>query len=223
MAHSRTIKVILFFSVLVGMVGWKLFGSGPLQANAGVETKQANNLQVVIQDPLILKAWNTLNSLEEPVVLWDGKALTGKALAQFLLAEQIPVVWGSDDICKGSSCSRLYCAADGACAYDDGQPGVDPIYLNPGARDQQAGQNARVARELAHEAFHRLQPFGQVNITQFEEYWAFYLETQVLKASYPDFKGCDPTDASSLQKWFTKHMMAGYLKLDVYPNSILLH
>ena len=103
-------------------------------------------------------------------------------------------------MCGGSSCSRLYCAEGGAytsngvCAYDDGQPGIDPIYLNAGARDQKAGQTARMARELAHEAFHRLQPFGQVKITQFEEYWAFYLETQVVKASYPDFKGYDPPE-----------------------------
>jgi hypothetical protein len=223
MAHRLTIKSILFFFVCVGITAGKVLGSMPVQANAEIESKDNISARVNIQDPLILDGWNYLDSLEEPVTLWDGNTLTGKALAQFLRAEQVPVIWGSDEVCGGSSCSRQYCAPDGACSYEDGQPGIDPIYINTGARDQKVGQTARVAKELAHEAFHRMQPFGLSKITQFEEYWAFYIENQIVKTSWPDFKGYDPMDVNSLQHWFSMHMLAGYLNLDPYPEGFGLN
>ena len=86
----------------MGITSWKFFGSAPLQANAGRRNKAIRAIfggDPGSPDPERLGHY--LNSLEEPVVLWDGKSLTGEALAQFLLAEQIPVVWGSDGDVRG--------------------------------------------------------------------------------------------------------------------------
>ena len=63
----------------------------------------------------------------------------------------------------------------------------------------------RLANELAHEAFHRMRYFGPVMISQYEEYWAFYIGSQVVKADYPKFAGIDPQDPQQLQTWFTQH------------------
>ena len=76
----------------------------------------------------------------------------------------------------------------------------------------------RLARELGHEAFHRMQVFGSGKITQIEEYWAFYLDTHLVKADYPSFNGVDPQNPQQLAGWFTKHHMPGYLRLDPYPG-----
>jgi len=211
MSHNRSIKLIFSILVFASILTWKSFFGKPIEVSAGIETNEPANAPVNIQDPLILKAWDYLDTLEEPVVLWDGSTLTGRSLAQFLRASQIPVIWDDEGACRGSSCSLQYCDSGGACGYEDGKPGVDPIYLNPGARDQKVGQIARVAAELAHEIFHRTQPFGEVGSSQFEEYWAFNIQTQIFKASWPDFKGYDPMDVDSLHQWFSMHMMAGYL------------
>jgi hypothetical protein len=219
MAHNRSVKLIFSILMFASIPVWISVFDKPQQVSAGTETVEAANAPADIQDPLIQKAWDYLDTLEDPVMLWDGSTLTGKSLAQFLRASQIPVVWDEEGVCRGSSCSLQYCDSSGACGYEDGKPGIDLIYLNPGARDQKVGQIARVAAELAHEIFHRTQPFGEVKISQFEEYWAFNIQTQIVKSSWPDFKGYDPMDVNSLQQWFSMHMMAGYLKLDPYPRG----
>jgi len=161
-----------------------------------------------------------LYSLQEPVSLWNGEVVTGKDLAQFLLDAQIPVVWGSDDICGGSSCSRQYCSMDGDCSFENGQPGIDPIYINSGVRDQTTDRAARLVDELAHEIFHRTQPFGTGPDTQLEEFWAYYVGTQVSGGSWPVFTGTDPLDPQQLQRWFSYPGMQGYLNLDAYPAGM---
>jgi len=59
---------------------------------------------------------------------------------------------------------------------------------------------------------------AQAGYYRIEEYWAFYLDTQLVKAGYPDFNGVDPQDAGQLAGWFTTHGMIDYLRLDPYPG-----
>jgi hypothetical protein len=146
----------------------------------------------------------------------NGDSLSGADLAQFIIDSQIPVVWGSDEICGGSSCNRMYCTSDGECSYEDGQPGIDPIYLNPTIPAQRVGTIDRLANELAHEAFHRMRFFGPVMISQLEEYWAFYVGAQFVKAEGLNFDRIDTQDAQQLEQWFTLHGMRGYLRLPSY-------
>ncbi len=75
----------------------------------------------------------------------------------------------------------MYCSSDGDCSYEDGQPGIDPIYINPSIKEQGSGMIDRLASELAHEAFHRMRYFGNAKISQLEEYWAFYIGAQTAR------------------------------------------
>ena len=86
--------------------------------------------------------------------MWGGKTITGQELVTFVKDNAIPVVWGSEQICRGASCSLLY-IRDGKYVYEDDQHGVDPIYINPSVKEQKVGRAARLLRELSHEIFHR--------------------------------------------------------------------
>jgi len=210
----KWISLLVLVSILAG---WYLLSAKSVQAGSSNSQTVVDTGEVITQDDLLMQGWNYLDTLDDPISLWNGRTLTGKDLAQFVKQNRIPVVWGSADICNGSSCSKLYCSMDGQCEYEDGQAGVDPIYINAGARDQLAGQKARIAAEIAHEGFHRMRLFGKVKATQIEEYWAFYIDAQISKASWPKFNGVEPMDESQLEHWFSMHMMRGYLKLDAYP------
>jgi hypothetical protein len=202
-------KITALLIVLVGTLSWPFMTSGTYTAQAAAAPAKA-----AIEDSLILEGWNELRNLKDPIRMGNGETLSGEKLARYLLEQQIPVVWGSQKICKGSSCSRLYCSTDGKCSY-----GSDPIYLNPSIQKQTSGQKSRVARDLAHEIYHRMRPFGDGTITQIEEYWAFYVEAQVVKADWPKFDHVDPQNPQQLENWFRVHTLTGYLKLAPYPGS----
>jgi len=222
---KSTLITIVFLSTIIisSLAGWQLLSGEAHKAQAAGEAEQMGAISQpaqspAIQDELILDGWNTLRGMKEPIQLGDGVVVSGESLAQFLVDSQIPVVWGSEAICGGSSCSKQYCTLDGDCSFEDGQPGIDPIYLNSAIRSQSSRMIERMARELGHEAFHRMQVFGSGKITQIEEYWAFYLDTQLVKADYPSFNGVDPQDPQQLAAWFTTHGLRGYLRLAPYPG-----
>lgn len=223
MANKNIIKTLVLGFTLICLAGCQMLTSNPTAAQAAVEADPAAAIQAeaqspAIQDEMILAGWNQLHAMKETFQVADGIVLNGEALAQFLLESQIPVVWDSEGLCGGSSCSRQFCTLDGDCSFEDGQPGIDPIYLNDAIRLQSSGAMERLVRELGHEAFHRMRVFGLGKITQIEEFWAFNLDTQLVKADYPDFNGVDPQDPEQLAGWFTSHRMMGYLRLDPYPG-----
>lgn len=218
------ITITILGLLLVSLVGCQMLSNDPNVAQAAVEANpavadQAQALSPAIQDEYILEGWNYLRSLREPVVA-NGMVMSGENLARFLVENQIPVVWGSDEICGGSSCSRMYCAPDGNCSYEDGKPGIDPIYLNPAILTQDVGQVDRLVGELAHEIYHRMHPFGYGMISQIEEYWAFYVGAQVVNSNWPEFDGVDPQDPEQLRNWFYTNSLNGYLKLTSYPGGV---
>jgi hypothetical protein len=206
---------------LIGAAFWGVSSWGHQPAQASAETNAPVESQASInQDAYILDGMSYLGSLADPIQLPNGDFVSGAALVQFIIASHIPVVWGSDEICGGGSCSLMYCSAGGECSYEDGQPGIDPIYLNPSIKSQSVGMLERLANDLAHEAFHRMRYFGSVKISQYEEYWAFYVGSQVVNADWPKFNGIDPKDPQQLASWFTMHAMPGYLHLPAYPGSV---
>jgi len=113
----------------------------------------------------------------------------------------------------------MYCSSDGDCSYEDGQPGIDPIYINPSIKEQGSGMIDRLASELAHEAFHRMRYFGNAKISQLEEYWAFYIGAQTAKTTLLKFDNINPMDPDQLYRWFYLNGMHGYLSLPAYPGS----
>jgi hypothetical protein len=168
-----------------------------------------------IRDPQLLAAWIELYNHTESIALWDGSSLTGRDLAQYVLDNRIPIVWDVDGICHGSSCSVLACTESG-CTYMDQAPGVDPLYIRPTLQGDAAG----TLNALAHEIFHRTQPFGAVADTQFEEYWAYRVGNAIAPKTWPVFAGYDPMLSGWLFLWLRDNHMAAYYPLADYPPSI---
>jgi hypothetical protein len=214
MAGKHIIRSLVVGLTFIGIA------SAPFLSPAGKQAQAASTEQgTPIQDPLIQEGWNNLRSRQEPIQLPNGDVINGQLLADFIFTNQIPVVWGSEDICRGSSCSILYCYSDGNCSYENGQSGVAPIYLNPAIHTQGVGKMARLTQELAHEAFHRMQYFGLKSDSLLEEYWAFYVGAQMVQADWPNFDGVDPQNPEQLRRWFKNHALNGYLKLPLYPGD----
>ena len=168
-----------------------------------------------IQDATLLEAWIRLYNHQDPIRLWDGSSLTGRSLAEYLLDHGIPVVWDTGNVCGNGSCSVKACSA-GTCSYDDGKPGVAPIYVRTAERDDMPA----LVATLAHETFHRTQPFGPVGDTRFEEYWAFRIEYHITAEAWLTFGAYDPLDPNHLNMWLRENRLDPYFQLPEYPASV---
>ena len=174
-----------------------------------------DRLPRAIRDAQLLAAWIELYNHTESIALWDGRTLTGRDLAQFVLDHRIPVVWDTATVCGGSSCSVLTCNESG-CLYTDQAPGVDPLYIRPTLQGDAVG----TLNALAHEIFHRTQPFGAVADTKFEEYWAYRVGNAIAPKTWPVFDGYDPMVSGWLFLWLRDNNMSPYYKLADYPLII---
>lgn len=186
-----------------------------LAARLAPELTVPARLPAEIEDADMLEAWVRLYNHTEPITLWDGSTTTGRALAQALVEQGIPVVWDDQHVCQ-VSCSVRYCQGDGTCSYDDREPGTEPIYVNR----LFAGDIPSLVLVLAHEMFHRTQPFGAAPNTRFEEYWAFRLEAQLAPESAIHFSGFNPLMPNDLDAWCHANGLDGYLTLPPYPAGV---
>lgn len=173
-------------------------------------------LPAAIQDSVLMQGWIYLYNLKEPVQLWDGSTLTGQTLAQYILDNRIPVLWGSANICNGNSCATLPGCPDAGCNPGDNRQGR--IYIAAWIEGKADSRIQTIAESLAHETFHATRPFGSKD-TQFEEYWAFYVGAKIAKTTWAHFHGYDPLDPACLTRWFTHYEMENYLALDPYPQE----
>ena len=191
-----------------------------LQQSLPADLTVPAELPAGIEDAMLLEAWVRLYNHTEPVALWDGSTLTGRALAEFALAQGLPVVWDTQGVCGGGSCSQHFCVpGKDICDFDSGQPGVDPIYIKPMAQPFGSGMQDLVST-LAHEIYHRTQPFGAVHDTRFEEYWAYFVGEKVSGAKTIDFGVYDPRDAGHLNLWIKANRLDGYFSLTDYPAAV---
>ena len=191
--------------------------SSVMMAHSAPAAQAARPHALAIQDAELLAAWVALDSHTEPIALWDGATTSGRALAEFLRDHDIPVVWGAAQDCGGSSCSIKRCTPDGSqCTYSIGRPGVAPIIIRAGEH----GDLPALTDTLAHEIFHRTQPFGPVADTRFEEYWAFRVEYHIHAEPWLTFGNYDPLDPNHLAMWIRENKMNDYLALPAYPASV---
>ena len=174
------------------------------------------DLPLGVQDPILLDAWIRVYQQQEPIQLWDSSTVTGRDLAQYLFDHNIPVVWDTGNVCSNSSCSIKHCHADG-CVYDEGKPGVEPIYILPAYLTDPSG----LVATLAHEIFHRTQPFGAVPTTRFEEYWAFVIAAHLSTTDALVFSGYDSLYPGDLTLWINENRIGAYLALPEYPASVI--
>ena len=201
-------QILLISQVLFLLLA--LTACGPaIQAATPSSTSQ----QSLIQDPQLVAAWESLDAIQTTALDWKNQSLTGHELAQFLLERSIPVQFDFDEKCHGSSCSIRYCAGT-VCDFEDGNPGVDPIYISMKLK----GDPDRLVRALAHEIYHRTEPFGNVRDTLFEEYWAYATESQIVKTEQEIFTGYDPRNPEDLARWFAVNQAGYYIGFDLYSE-----
>jgi hypothetical protein len=167
-----------------------------------------------LDDPTLLEAWVRLYNETAPVALWPGKTVSGRELAEFLREAGIPLVWDAPGACTNASCSRQFCRG-AVCTFDDGQPGTDPIYIYP----PHAAQMPTLVATLAHEAFHRLQPFGPVHDSIYEEFWACRLSAAFDPDTGFKFDGYDPLVSGWLPLWVRDNNLTPYFALPGYPEG----
>jgi hypothetical protein len=159
-----------------------------------------------IQDPLLMQGWIALYNRTDTVELWDGYSTSGRQLAQFVIDQAVVVGWNTNPSYSGSWVDRS---------------GTGNVYITPEIRGQADGQMTALVELLAHELFHRTAPFGQVEVTQYEEYWAFYAGAYVAGKSQAEFYYTNPLNAASLANWFEHHNRGGYPeRLDPYPANV---
>ena len=174
---------------------------------------------ISIEDALLLAAWGRLNDQTEPVQLWNGLSITGHDLAQFVLDHSIPILWTSPDISTKVAFSVLKCKGE-TCVYSSNQPGIPPIFV--GESLNHADRLDDLVDTLAHEIYHRTQPYGQVIITMYEEYLAYYVGAYMSGMIWANFKGYDPLKQACLIKWFSDYnLLAGYQDHQTYPLTVL--
>lgn len=173
-----------------------------------------------IQDPLLLTAWLYLYNQQEPIEIHDGIIVTGRTLAQFALENDIAVVWNPGEICNGTSCARRYICSTQACldSYTSTEPQI--IYLTPELQDNTPKSFGYLIKTLAHELYHLTLPFGPVATSLYEEYWAFYIGTQVSKTGWMEFDLYDPLKAVCLERWFLVYGLERYDNTEAYPVSL---
>ncbi len=174
-----------------------------------------------IQDTVLLEGWTALYNHQEAIQMPDGSTMTGRDLAQFIIDSHIPVLWTPTDDSHQTSYSTIACAGD-VCTYDDGQPGVAPLYITSSIKDLGNDRMSQIVERLAHEIYHRMQPFGKVHITLFEEYSAYYLSMQISQATWAQFKGYEVLNPACLTRWFNDtNLMYAYQHLGLYPQSVI--
>jgi hypothetical protein len=168
-------------------------------------------------DVRLLEAWIRLYNHQSPIELWDGRTVTGRELALFLLDQRIPVVWDTKNVCKGGSCSvKYHTRGTVVWTFEAGAARVEPIYIQTLFQTDMVG----LTGTLAHEAFHRTRPFGDVRDSQFEEFWAYYVGGKVSPAAALIFGPYDPFDAMHLALWYRDNRIEGYGHLPEYPPGI---
>lgn len=196
--------------------------STPAAAAMPLQTNQpaSSNQPTTIQDAVLLEGWTALYNHQETIQMPDGRTLTGRNLAQFIIDNAIPVLWTPADDHQ-TSYSTIACGGD-VCTYDDGHPGTDPIYITASIKTLEDGRMSQLVERMAHEIYHRMQPFGQVRITLFEEYSAYYLSMQISQTTWAQFKGYDARNPACLTRWFNDtNLMYAYQHLGLYPQSVI--
>ena len=74
---------------------------------------------------------------------------------------------------------------------------------------------------IAHEIFHRMQPYGKIKITQFEEFSAIYLAAKISGVSNITVNGnYNPLNPKSLRQWLIDTGAYSYFDLNPYPKSV---
>lgn len=213
----RTILIALTLMTLTSLACQSTMAIADSQPAAN---QPAASQPEIIQDPLLQKAWTILNNLNEPVQIPDGKSLTGHDLAQFIVEKHIAVVWDEQRVCGGNSCSVRYCKGD-TCTFNGDPTTVEPIYIKTSLREDAVNQMSLLIEPMAHEIFHRMDPFGHVHDSLYEEYWAYLVGVKIAKTGWIKAPSPAPLQPACLLRWFQdQNLLYAYDAFQIYPSEV---
>jgi hypothetical protein len=184
------------------------------------DTEVPAKLPKNITDPMLLAAWVFLYNQTDAIAIHDHIVVSGRSLAEYALKINIEVLWGSDEICNGNSCSLRPRCPDAACVADYKRNKYNPLYISQRYNETTPEMLVKLAGSLAHELYHYQWPFGPVETTLYEEYWAYYIGSQIRQDGWGDFSSYNPYNAACLKNWFTDRGVKGYYTVQVYPFTL---
>jgi hypothetical protein len=179
------------------------------------QINSTSKLPATIKDAMLLNAWQYLYSQTQPIQMWDGSSLTGQQLAQLVIDERISIVWDTKNVCNGYNCAPRSICADANCNAKD-----YPVYMALYAKEEITKNIASLAALMGHEIYHHSEPFGKVADTQFEEYWAYTIQSNIENSAWKNEVQKDTLNRHCLRQWFVDHKMTHYLDQTAYPQSI---
>jgi hypothetical protein len=177
-------------------------------------------LPAKISDPLLLAAWVYLYNQTDAITIHDGETISGHELAVYALEREVPVEWGSDEICRGNSCSVRKICKNIWCVKTSLNTKVATIYVSQRYYETTPEAIAMIAGTMGHELYHHQLPFGPVYSSLYEEFWAYTIGGTISQADWADFEGYNPLKAACLKQWFTERNWKGFTDSDLYPFTV---
>jgi hypothetical protein len=184
------------------------------------DTEIPARLPAKITDPFLLAAWVVLYNQTDPITIHDQITLSGRSLAEIVLAKNVEILWSSNEICNGNSCSLRPTCKDAACVVSYKRTKLNPVYISLRYNEETPEMLVKLAGSLAHELYHYQWPFGPIETTLFEEYWAYYIGSQIRQDHWGEFNSYNPYNAACLKSWFADMAVQGYYTAQAYPFTL---
>jgi hypothetical protein len=213
-------KKIFLLIILVNMANILLYNpvyatsSTPKPATSWISDGQPQ--PATIQDPILLKAWEYLYNQDEPFQMWDGSMMSGKKIAQTVLDRHIVIAWDPFHV-------DAYYAYSPRIPWDVAPIRMlnIPIYISPAFKDPSTENIEYLAGLISHELYHHSLPFGSVQDTLFEEYWAHIIQSNIAIKAWAEEPQHDSLNPFCLRKWFEDHDYYNYLnEFSLYPEAV---
>lgn len=176
-----------------------------------VEARIVQTLSKLIADDQLREVWFYLYQQPQVLDFSENVRLCGHDLAMYIIEHRIPIIRSEEPPCTGAACSIISCWGE-ECLYVN-EDGVKPIYIRLSGNSLDYSEFSFLVDTMAHEIFHRMQLFGHVDVTQYEEYLAFYVGAKLLGSDWGEFEDYDLLNRSCLQRWFRHHGLDVYLAL----------
>jgi len=190
-----------------------------VERRSPLEQNKEHILTSLIEDEKLREVWFYLYQKTEMFPFSKNMELCGRDLAMYVIENRIPIILSDHPPCSGVGCSRISCWGE-VCKYEN-KTGIKPIYFRSFGNSPDNSEFAFLVDTMAHEIFHRMQLFGQVDVTQFEEFLAFFVGTRVSGSIWGEFEDYDPLQPACLRRWFREHKLDFYLTLEAYPPLVI--
>jgi hypothetical protein len=205
-------KKIFFLIILINIANMLL--AHPVSAQSA-DAQKSNSQPATITDPTLLKAWEYLYNQDQPFQMWDGSTMSGQKIAQTVLDHDIVITWDPRHICGYYACSPRIAWDIAPVKWLN-----IPIYISPDLKDPSDANIEFLAGLIAHELYHHSLPFGSVADTLFEEYWAYFIQSQVAIKAWAEEVHHDSLNPICLRQWFEEHRYFNYLNENPYPKAV---